>query len=60
MHGTAVTVIPYSHSEELFARALEPKELWIAADAPHSGLFDTHPEEFTTRVSAFLVEHLGR
>jgi alpha-beta hydrolase superfamily lysophospholipase len=60
IHGTADTVVPHSHSEELFARALEPKELWIAADAPHSGLFDTHPVEFTERVSAFLVEYLGR
>jgi alpha-beta hydrolase superfamily lysophospholipase len=60
MHGTADTVIPHSHSEELFAKALEPKELWTAADAPHTGLFATHPEEFTMRVSAFLLEHLGR
>ena len=58
MHGRGDKVVPHCHSEELFALASEPKELWMAPDAFHCGLFDRYPQEFNSRVSSFLKKHL--
>ncbi|KAJ9453782.1 hypothetical protein DIPPA_26051 [Diplonema papillatum] len=58
-HGTGDDVVPHEHSEELFAQASEPKELWLAADAFHCGLYDKYPEEFLDRVIGFLRRHLS-
>lgn len=57
MHGTYDAVIPPAQSEQLFALAQEPKELWLAAEAAHCGLYNTHPEEFKRRVIGFLRRH---
>jgi pimeloyl-ACP methyl ester carboxylesterase len=54
MHGTADEVVPVEHSEILFAKALEPKELWLAPDAFHCGLYDMFPQEFRQRVITFI------
>ncbi len=56
MHGTADGVVPPRHSELLFARAREPKQLWRAEGADHMRLFNRHPEEYAERVLAFLGE----
>jgi len=37
IHGTADTVIPVHHSQELFAMAPEPKQLWLVDGQPHTG-----------------------
>ncbi len=39
LHGTADTVIPYHHSERLFAEAQEPKQLWTITDGGHTAAF---------------------
>lgn len=54
LHGTADVVIPYSHSEMLFAAAAEPKELIIIPGAGHiEGMYDTK-YEIRPRVLAFI------
>jgi fermentation-respiration switch protein FrsA (DUF1100 family) len=55
MHGTGDVTVDRAHSELLFARAGDPKELWIAEAAEHVQIFDRHPEEYRARVSAFLT-----
>lgn len=46
MHGTQDDLVPVVHSERIYEKALEPKQLWIAEDAWHCALFDKHPKEF--------------
>jgi len=36
MHGTADTVVPFSHSERLFAKAVEPKRLVAIEGGAHT------------------------
>ena len=60
MHGDADRVIPLQHSRELFARAGEPKQLWVAEGAHHAALFNAHPDEWTARVLDFLAAALAR
>eukprot|EP00759_Apiculatamorpha_spiralis_P015489 PhF_6_TR2220/c0_g1_i1/m.3707 len=57
MHGTADEVVPVEHSEILFSKANEPKELWLAPDAFHCGLYDMFPSEFRKRVITFIRTH---
>uniref|UniRef100_A0A7S4JME9 Peptidase S9 prolyl oligopeptidase catalytic domain-containing protein n=1 Tax=Paramoeba aestuarina TaxID=180227 RepID=A0A7S4JME9_9EUKA len=57
MHGTGDAVVPYHHSEVLFQRANEPKELWLAPDAFHCGLYDMFPQEFKDRVLSFIKKY---
>lgn len=54
LHGTYDKTIPYSHSQELFDRAAEPKELWLVPGAIHCGLYDKAPTEYEKRVIGFL------
>eukprot|EP00796_Vickermania_ingenoplastis_P007078 gene7078-5014_t len=54
MHGTNDVIVPTRHSEILFERAKEPKELYICESAFHCGLYNTHPEEYEERVLRFL------
>ncbi len=55
IHGTEDEVIEPEQSEQLFARASEPKELWMAPGANHTQVYDVHPEEYARRVLAFLA-----
>ena len=54
MHGDADRVIPLRHSRELFERAGEPKQLWVAEGARHAALFNAHPGEWAAQVLGFL------
>jgi len=54
MHGDVDRVIPLRHSQELFERAGEPKQFWVAEGAHHAALFYAHPDEWTARVLGFL------
>jgi len=60
MHGTVDDLVPPSHSEVLFARAVENSELWLAKDAWHCALYDKYPEEYTRRVIDFISKHYQR
>jgi len=59
MHGTGDDVVPHQDSERLFQAAKEPKELWMAADAFHCGLYDRYPQDFRQRVFTFMRRHLS-
>lgn len=59
MHGTADGAIPYQQSEQLFARAREPKELWIVPGGQHAMLYNSNPDEWRQRVLGFLARSLG-
>ncbi len=54
MHGDADRVIPLRHSQQLFERAGEPKQFWVAEGAHHAALFNAHPDEWAARVLGFL------
>jgi alpha-beta hydrolase superfamily lysophospholipase len=54
MHGTGDVTVDRAHSELLYAKAGNPKELWIAEGAEHVRIFDRYPEEYRARISAFL------
>lgn len=41
-------------ARELYERAGEPKELWIAPGASHLAILEEHPQELPARVKAFL------
>eukprot|EP01063_Lacrimia_lanifica_P033355 TRINITY_DN5898_c0_g1_i1.p1 TRINITY_DN5898_c0_g1~~TRINITY_DN5898_c0_g1_i1.p1 ORF type:complete len:547 (+),score=202.63 TRINITY_DN5898_c0_g1_i1:64-1704(+) len=58
MHGTGDEVVPHSHSEELFAAAKEPKEMWLAPDGFHCGLYNRYPEDFRERTLGFIRRHM--
>ena len=54
MHGTADTVIPFSHGEQLFTAANEPKEMYIVDGGVHSGLYRHNSDQFEERLLKFL------
>ena len=59
MHGTEDTAIPHSHSQALYERAADPKELWIVPDGRHAMLYNSHPDEWRQRVLGFLSRSIG-
>ncbi len=52
-------LIDWHQSEELFAAASEPKELYVVPGAAHADAYATDPEAYRSRVLAFLDRHLG-
>lgn len=58
MHGTNDAIVPTKHSEILFERCKEPKELYVSESAFHCGLYNTHPQEYEKVVLNFLKTHL--
>lgn len=59
IHGVADTLIPPRASEELFARAGEPKALWLAPNAGHdvNAIAEMYPTELADRLGMFLREY---
>ncbi len=47
-----------AETQRIFAAAASPKSLWMVPGAAHVDLLDFTPEDYTTRVSAFLDDHL--
>ncbi|MCI0705757.1 MAG: alpha/beta hydrolase, partial [Planctomycetia bacterium] len=54
VHGTADRVVPFSHSEQLFAAANEPKHFVRLEGVDHSMLLG---EPFTSELVKFLNQH---
>lgn len=50
---------PPAGAQRLFAAAAEPKELWLAPRGGHVGAIDAFPEEYRSRVLAFLGRALS-
>lgn len=53
IHGEADTIVPFHHSEDLFAAAHEPKSFWAIAERQHLQVFMTAPNR--NRLIEFLL-----
>lgn len=58
IHGSDDPLVSVDGARELYARAGEPKELWVIEGGGH--LDYTHREEYGQRVVSFLDRHLRR
>jgi alpha-beta hydrolase superfamily lysophospholipase len=54
LHGTADDLISSRYSEQVFAEANEPKELWLISGAKHNNMAEVGGEEYERRVLGFL------
>jgi uncharacterized protein len=59
VHGDADVNIPPSASEQIYANANPPRELWIIPHARHDNMWDVGGEEYRGRVVAFFERHLA-
>lgn len=59
IHGSADSLIPVSHAEQIFAAAREPKELWVVPGAEHCGGYFADRTVYVRRVAAFFEQYLG-
>jgi len=57
MHSNADEIVPVEHSEEIFDKAVEPKEFWRVERSDHCALYDDHPAEWEDRVVSFVRKH---
>lgn len=57
IHGGRDTIVPATHAETLYARAREPKELWMVPAGGHIDAFRF--EECRDRFVAYLADKLG-
>lgn len=58
IQGGADHTIPPDSAARLYAAAGEPKQMWIAPNAPHVGSYATHPEAYAQRVLGFFAQTL--
>jgi fermentation-respiration switch protein FrsA (DUF1100 family) len=54
--GTRDHTIPCRHVEDIFRRALGPKELWVVEGAEHASALGRAPAEYENRVILFLTK----
>jgi len=54
IHGTADRVIPYHHSQNLFEKALDPKELWTITNGDHTDALMAHGALYRKRLVEFF------
>jgi uncharacterized protein len=54
IHCTADTTVPPAHSEQIFARARNPKELWLVPGCSHAQAHTAAQEEYERRVTHFF------
>ena len=59
IHGTADETTPYEHSEELYAAAQEPKEIWLVRGAGHCGSYFDNRPRYCDRIIRFFAEALA-
>ena len=57
IHGSADAFVPTSMVYPLYRAKPQPKELWIAPNAPHAKSYLCHPQNYTQRVEMFLRKH---
>ena len=58
VHGTADERIPTQHGIRVHAAAHPDSELWLVEDVDHVDAFDTYPEEYAERVTAYFAGRL--
>jgi pimeloyl-ACP methyl ester carboxylesterase len=59
LHGTADDLIKSRYSEQVFAAANEPKELWLINGAKHNDMAEVGGEEYNRRVVGFIERVLS-
>jgi uncharacterized protein len=59
IHGGADTYIKPEMARELFARARQPKELWMVESAKHNQALQVAGDLYRQRVLAFFQKHLA-
>ena len=59
IHGEADTYIKPEMAEALFARAREPKDLWLVPRAKHNQALHLAGDEYRRRVLEFFECHLA-
>jgi dipeptidyl aminopeptidase/acylaminoacyl peptidase len=59
IHGQADSYIKTDMARALFARAAEPKELWVVPGARHNQALHAAGDEYRRRVRAFFERHLA-
>jgi len=59
IHGSEDRTIPLDHSEEIYAAAGEPKELWVIPGAGHCAAYFVDRAAYVARVSAFFERSLS-
>jgi len=58
IHGKSDAFIKYQYSEELYAAANEPKELWLIDEAKHSNVHEIGKKEYEDRIVKFFEKWL--
>jgi fermentation-respiration switch protein FrsA (DUF1100 family) len=58
IHGQADDFIGIQHAHTLFARAAEPKELWIVPEVGHGRAAEIDPSAYAQRVRTFFARSL--
>lgn len=58
IHGMQDDMCPVGHAHRLYARAGEPKELWLTPDTKHVGSYFADPDVYIKRVARFLHDYL--
>ncbi len=56
IHGSKDQVVPFSHAEEVYAAASEPKRFVQLPDCAHSDIWCTSPETFVSELKEFIEE----
>ncbi len=59
IHGTEDEVTPVKHSQALYQRAGQPKEIWLAEGAEHVGAYFQNRRAYLERVVGFFEQHLN-
>ena len=59
LHGAEDDFIMPEYGQQVFDAAAEPKDIWIAPGADHSGIPDgNRRQEYLDRVTTFLDQHI--
>ena len=60
LHGTEDNLIKHDYSQQVFAAANEPKQLWLIEGAKHHDMMEVGGAEYTTRICEFFDRYLPR
>lgn len=58
LHGTEDNLIKHDYSEQVFAAANEPKQLWLIEGARHHDMMEVGGEGYTRRICEFFDTYL--
>jgi fermentation-respiration switch protein FrsA (DUF1100 family) len=60
IHGQADELIPVEDAHALYARAGEPKQLWVVPEVAHARVAEVEPAAYAERVKTFFEQSLLR